>query len=343
MSIRPLFVIAIRGNFVKLVVIDCGTTNCRMRLIDNGVLLDCVSKQTGAKDVAIANSNILLRHALSESYLELCSAQPEAMNSVEGVIASGMITSNMGLYEVAHINGPVDIVATARGMQAASFFDICSKPILFVPGIKFVSNHEAECDMIRGEETEVWGYLSRLSNKNYVKDNQLIIHYGSHHKWIKINSQSVVQCRTSITGELLMAVSEHTLLKNSLVSLDHVKLEQEWVRKGYETERKYGAGHALFSVRTLEVLSKQSKQAATSFMLGIMVALDLAMLTDELLSGVGQIVLYGRSLFPSITAPILKDKYPNLRIEIISEEESAQLSTYGASQLYQIYKEEIGK
>jgi 2-dehydro-3-deoxygalactonokinase len=328
---------------VKLIVIDCGTTNCRMRLLDDYVLIQSVSKQIGAKDVAVSNNNIHLRNALRDSYNELYIIQPDAINAVEAVIASGMITSNMGLCEVAHINGPADIRSIAKGMRAASFLDICNKPILFVPGIKFVSDYEEDSDMIRGEETEIYGYLGRPSNKEHMNESQLIMHYGSHHKWIKLENQSVVSCRTSISGELLMAVSEHTLLKNSLVSLDEVNPDLKWVKKGIEAERIYGVGHALFSVRTLEVLNKQSKHAATSFLLGIILALDLKMLTNEMLCGINRIVFYGRCLFPSIMAPILQDKYPRLKLEMVPEEESGLLNVYGAAEIYKIYKEEMGK
>ncbi|WP_281890600.1 2-dehydro-3-deoxygalactonokinase [Paenibacillus sp. YYML68] len=324
---------------MKLIVIDCGTTNCRMRLVDGDTVAASVTRQIGAKDVAIAGSTLPLERALKESYEQLRHERPEEMAEVEGLLASGMITSNAGLYELPHLDGPVDLEALARGMKPVAFPELCDKPIVFVPGIRFVSEEVAACDMLRGEETEVYGYLGHTASPEAVREAQLIMHYGSHHKWIKLEQQQVVSCRTSVTGELFMAVAGQTLLKSSLVTLDEVQPEQEWVSKGIEAVETYGAGHALFAVRTLEVLSKQSKQAATSFMLGIMIALDLAMLTEELLQGVSRIVLYGRSLYPSLAAPVLQQRYPQLSVEVVPEEESALLSVYGASMLYKRYKE----
>jgi 2-dehydro-3-deoxygalactonokinase len=317
---------------VKLLVIDCGTTNCRMRLVDGDVIVQSVTKQTGAKDVAITGNNDALRKALRESYLELSAAHPKMVSSVEMIIASGMITSNMGLMEVPHIDGPVGRLTLARRLQLGSFPDICPKPFLFVPGVKFM----VHSDMIRGEEAEICGLLGKEEH-----GCQLIMHYGSHHKWIQVQGSSMKACITSISGELLMALSEHTLLKNSLVPLDDVQIELDWVRKGKESERAFGAGRALFSVRTMDILHQQGKQAATNFLLGIIVSLDLAMLTEELTRGINRVVLYGRSLFPSIMAPMLHELNPDLPVTIVSEDESARLSVYGAAELYTLYKEEI--
>lgn len=337
---------------MKLLVIDCGTTNCRMRLLDHHTMVASIKKPAGAKDVAIAGSSEPLKAALKESYLELCTLHPELMSQVEAVIASGMITSNAGLHEVAHVHGPVDGRSVAARMERQLLSDVIPHPILFVPGIKFMQDQEEECDMMRGEETEICGYLSRqhelgpdmsstagMDKDHPIRQNacQLVMHYGSHHKWIKLRGQSIECCLTSVSGELLMAVSQHTILKDSVLSLDEVVPELSWVKKGLKTANTYGTGHALFSVRTLRLLSGHSKQAVSSFLLGVVLAMDLSMLTPHLLEGVERIVLYGKPLFPSLAAPILAEAYPRLQIEVISEQESDLLSVHGAARLYQYY------
>lgn len=337
---------------MKLLVIDCGTTNCRMRLLDHHTLVASIKKPAGAKDVAIAGSSEPLKAALKESYTELSALHPELMSQVEAVVASGMITSNAGLHEVAHVPGPVDGRSVAARMEQQLFADVIPHPILFVPGIKFIREPEEECDMMRGEETELCGYLSRYAAQDHDvsrlaerdkehpisrDDCQLVMHYGSHHKWMKVRGSSIEGCLTSVSGELLMAVSQHTILKDSVLSLDEVVPELPWVQKGLQAARTYGTGHALFSVRTLRLLSGHSKGAVSSFLLGVVIAMDLDMLTPYLLEGVERIVLYGKPLFPSLTAPILAEAYPGLQIEVISEEESDLLSVYGAAALYQYY------
>ncbi|OUS75688.1 hypothetical protein B1748_16440 [Paenibacillus sp. MY03] len=322
---------------MKLLVIDCGTTNCRMRLLDHHTLVVSIKKPVGAKDVAISGSSDPLKAALKESYMQLCTLHPKLMSQVEAVIASGMITSNAGLYEVAHVLGPVDERSVAARMERQLLSEVIPYPILFVPGIKFIREQEEESDMMRGEETEIYGYLSRQERPGQDNACQLVMHYGSHHKWIKLREQSIEGCLTSVSGELLMAVSQHTILKDSVLSLDEVVPELPWVKKGLQAANTYGTGHALFSVRTLGLLSGHSKQAVTSFLLGVVIAMDLSMLTPHMLEGVKRIVLYGKPLFPSLVAPILVEAYPGLQIEVVSEQESDLLSMYGAARLYQYY------
>lgn len=351
-KICPPHAIYLGGEIVKLLVIDCGTTNCRMRLLEHHTLVASMKKPVGAKDVAIAGSSEPLKAALKEGYSELCALYPELMSQVEAVIASGMITSNAGLHEVAHVHGPVDGMSVAEQMQRQLLSDVIPHPILFVPGIKYIREQEEECDMMRGEETEIYGYLSRQEELSQDLSGpadadmdhhgrrdacQLVMHYGSHHKWIKVRGQSIEGCLTSVSGELLMAVSQHTILKDSVLSLDEVVAELSWVKKGLQTANRYGTGHALFTVRTLRLLSGHSKQAVSSFLLGVLIAMDLAMLTPHLLEGVERIVLYGKPLFPSLAAPILAEAYPGLQIEVVSEQESDLLSVYGAIRLYQYY------
>lgn len=326
---------------MKVIVIDCGTTNCRMRLLDGSRVIASVTKETGAGDTAQSGSNAGLRRALKESYEELTIAEPEAVREVHDIVASGMITSSAGLMDVEHLPGPVDLTELAGSIRRHTFPELFPHPVLFVPGVKFMGEQTADCDMIRGEEAELLGYMECLLPEELHVKGRLFMHYGSHHKWIKTRERSIVSCSTSISGELMMAVMKHTLLRDNTLPLDEVLPDPYWVRQGVEAAIQYGAGRAFFQVRTLNVLDKQDKQASTSFFLGVIAGQDLAMLTEEMLCGVEEIVLYGRNLFPSIVVPILKDYYPSIAIRVVPEEESGWLSVYGAASLYRQYKEEM--
>ncbi|WP_194843362.1 2-dehydro-3-deoxygalactonokinase [Paenibacillus sp. B01] len=326
---------------MKVIVIDCGTTNCRMRLLDDDRLLASVTKQTGAGDAAQSGSNSGLKRALRDSYEELAAAEPDAMKEVRDIVASGMITSSAGLMEIEHLMGPINLSELIGSIRRYPIPELFPQPVLFVPGVKFLGAESANHDMIRGEETELFGFLEVLTSGNEVNKERLFMHYGSHHKWIRTRERSIISSSTSISGELMMAVMNHTLLRDNTLHLEDVVPDPDWVRKGVEAVKQYGAGRALFQVRTLNVLDKQDKQASTSFFLGVIAGQDLAMLTEEMLYDVEEIVLYGRNLFPSIVVPILKDVYPSIAIRVVPEEESGWLSVYGAASLYRQYKEEM--
>ncbi|MEX2104860.1 MAG: 2-dehydro-3-deoxygalactonokinase, partial [Bacilli bacterium] len=249
-----------------------------------------------------------------------------------------MITSNMGLLEIPHLAAPAGLFEIASGVVTRLFPNIVNKPIMFIPGVKtgFTGNSDlALKDMMRGEEAEVFGYLGHLDNAK--NESLLFIHYGSHHKGILLENGQIERCATSITGELMTTIGQHTLLKNSLVLPSEMQPRMEDVRKGLEIAQSSGFGRALFSSRVMQVMEQRDKQDSTSLFLGALLSLDIAMLSQLITSSTKQIVLYGKSLFPLIFEPILNERYPNVEVKVISEGQSDELSAKGAVIVYREY------
>ncbi|MCQ6563373.1 2-dehydro-3-deoxygalactonokinase [Paenibacillus mendelii] len=323
-----------------LLVIDSGTTNSRIRLTDGTNVLATVSRPVGAKDVAVTGSTQVLEAALREAIEELLTAQQLTMDEIESIIASGMITSNMGLLEIPHLPAPAGIDEMKAGMISRTYPSVTDRPILFVPGIKTGFQADAnlmEKDMMRGEEAEIIGYLHEIGEA--AQEPMLFMHYGSHHKGILLENGRIVGCATSVTGELMMAIQQQTILKNSLVSPSDVLPDLAIVKQGLAIARASGFGHALFRSRIMHVMDGEDKQAATSLFLGALIALDMAMLEQMMTAETKHIVLYGKELFPSLFRILLNEQYPHMRVTVISEALSDQLSAKGAVQLYQAYKE----
>src|SRR5690606_2221046 len=118
---------------------------------------------------------------------------------------SGMITSNMGLFELPHLAAPAGPEDTARGMVQRSFPEVSAVPLTFVPGVKTLPMSDglaglATGDVLRCEEAEIVGLREALA----LDGAALFLHIGSHHKAIEVDAAgSIVSSRTSITGELL--------------------------------------------------------------------------------------------------------------------------------------------
>jgi 2-dehydro-3-deoxygalactonokinase len=325
---------------MKLLVIDSGTTNSRVRLMDGHEVVGSVSRNIGSKDVAITGNTEVLECALKEAVLEVIHNNQIRLEDIEAIIASGMITSNMGLLEVPHLPAPVNVGDVAAGMISRTFPAIVDKPILFIPGVKTGFIGEAELvqkDMMRGEEAEIFGYLEYLGEAAI--DPLLFMHYGSHHKGILLEGGEIKRCATSMTGELMMAILQNTILKSSLVAPAEMQPRLEDVRIGLAIAESAGFGRALFSSRVMHVMEQRDKQEVTGLFLGALLSLDLAMLNDLLTPDTRKIVLYGKALFPSLCAPILQERYPNLGVTVISESQSNELSAKGATSLYRKYVE----
>lgn len=322
---------------MKYIVIDSGTTNSRMRLCDERGVIKSVRKPVGARDVSIEGNNDCLKKALKSCFTEILSNSRCNLEDIEAIIASGMISSNVGLMEVPHIDAPADISRLSDSIRVMAFPEIVDKEIFFIPGVKigFDEGYTLDkLDIIRGEETEIFGYLDKKNEKEV-----LFMHYGSHHKCIKVNKGCITEGQTAITGEILMALSQGTILKSSLLDLSEIVVDKTWIGEGTKMAQVSGFGRALFSTRILDVMEKRSKQEVTNFYLGIILSLDLQMIFEMITERTEKVVLYGKSLFPGIIEDLIIKNHPGLKVITVPEIESDYLSAIGAMKIYNKWKE----
>ncbi|VFS46648.1 2-dehydro-3-deoxygalactonokinase [Budvicia aquatica] len=84
-----------------IVTIDSGTTNTRVRVCKGNTVIAEASGAVGVRDTAITGSQCVLVQGVRDV---LCQALSQANVNVEcdemQILASGMITSNMGLCEI---------------------------------------------------------------------------------------------------------------------------------------------------------------------------------------------------------------------------------------------------
>jgi 2-dehydro-3-deoxygalactonokinase len=194
------------------------------------------------------------------------------------VIAAGMITSNLGLYELKHGQAPVGIGELAFKIEKKVFPEIVDLPFFFVPGVRSGPTGPTlddlnTVDIIRGEETEVLGALHGLQ----LRGPLLYIHLGSHTKLIKVDESNRIEgSRSTLAGELLQAVRDHTILKDSLPYEFDAQLSSESLDYGWKYAREYGFFRALYLIRVLQLNSSYSREYALSLLLG-------AILSEEFL------------------------------------------------------------
>ena len=79
-------------------VIDCGTTNTRIYIMDqNREILASGSRKVGVRDTSITGSRDALRQGIAELFFEILREHGIEDEKVEFAVASGMITSEIGL------------------------------------------------------------------------------------------------------------------------------------------------------------------------------------------------------------------------------------------------------
>ncbi|MER3554607.1 MAG: 2-keto-3-deoxy-galactonokinase [Meiothermus sp.] len=308
-----------------IAVVDSGTTRTRVRLWDGGKVVSSQSQQAGARDTASDGHPGRVKTALKEMLA--------GVKGLGAVLCSGMITSNVGLKEVPHLLAPCSPEKIARGIVRQEFPEIAEAPFYFIPGIKTVpeglslENLEG-ADVMRGEEAETVGLRELLGLTGPV----LLMHYGSHHKAIRVDGDgTILGSKTSITGELLQAVMSGTVLRSSVVGLEDIKPSQEYWRAGLEAAQQHGLGRASFLVRIGEQLAGLPKPEMTSYLLGALASLDLPMLERG-----ENIILYGSGHFPPLMKAYLDER--GIPATLVSPEVSENAAVIGALRLFERYQ-----
>ncbi|MDZ7801432.1 MAG: 2-dehydro-3-deoxygalactonokinase [Trueperaceae bacterium] len=316
------------------IVVDSGTSTTRARLYTGGRVTRTETEPVGARNTATEGSNAALKAGLATLLSRLQASEEARGTDVEAVICSGMITSNMGLLEVPHLTAPASVDALAEGVVRQDFPDVTPLPVHFVRGVKTVADRLDACDVLRGEEVECLGLRELLA----LSGPAVFMHHGSHSKSIQTDAEgTILQSRTAITGELLAAIVQHTILANSVVGFEALELDQAQWREGLETARESGVGRALFLVRVGEQIAGRTKMAMTSFLLGVLASMDLPLL-DEGLQTDATLVLYGRGVQKVALGRYLEEQAPG-RV-IVTDDERAELSAVvGAVRIYERHLE----
>lgn len=277
------------------IVLDGGTTNTRLYLVREKAL-DTEKIPVGSGN---AENKERLRIAIRQGIDDLLKRNRMGELDVHCILASGAITSELGFYPVPHICVPAGIAELHQNMHRIQFPDITIIPFVFIPGVRVNSDDLLLADMMRGEETELFGLLEEP------EPDCLYVLPGSHNKLVTVdNSKKICSIQTMLTGEMLAALSQHTILK-AAVDMGYAQIQEESLLQGYECCEKLGMNQALFKVRVMKNLFAGTDNTAYSLFLGIVLYNDVKSI---LACDVKKIIVGGQSRMQHALARLLKDK-----------------------------------
>lgn len=283
---------------VCLICVDAGTTNTRVWMTVGDQVIARAQTGVGVRDTARDGSSVRLRNALRELINQV---RNDARNqgfdkSPECVIAAGMITSPLGLAEVAHVAAPAGLNDLAAATQKHSFPEITDLPILLIPGVRSGPRRcdqdtVWETDVMRGEETLVIG----LYTLGLLAPRSTLLNLGSHWKVIKFDQDARISYSvTSMTGELIHTTQTQTILASSVPQTRPAVIDRIWLEAGMMNQRFLGLSRALFCVRLLEQGSDCSAEQRLSFLIGAFLASDMDVrVADGTLDSESPIVITG--------------------------------------------------
>ena len=245
------------GN-ISLIAADWGTSNLRVWGIDHqGKVVNTITNGKGMSSLMPSEFEPYLI-GLIENWL------PEEKNAKCPIIICGMAGAKTGWKEAAYLKAPCPPINKEKIIQVETEDQRISVSI--IPGIM----QKSPPDVMRGEETQIAGYLSK--NPDF---DGIICLPGTHTKWVHISAGEIVSFKTFMTGEIFLSLSEHSILKSSVQSDD---LDLTSFLEAFEDTYSNPAllSSKLFGLRAADLLENTSTKLLKSKLSGYLIGSELA-------------------------------------------------------------------
>ena len=238
---------------MNLVAIDWGTSSLRGALLAaDGKILEERSFPHGILTIETGGFPAVFNTCFGEW------VQPGTL-----CLIAGMAGSQQGWMETPYCPCPAgfaDIASHLAWVEAGK--------IAIVPGLS-IDKHGVP-DVMRGEETQVFGALQLLG-----LSNARLVLPGTHSKWVTVADHRITDFSTWMTGEFYALLSQHSILARTLPSID-VPHDEAAFNEGVACAL-HGEGllHTAFSARTLALFKRMEAGALPSYLSGLVIGEEL--------------------------------------------------------------------
>lgn len=196
--------------------------------------------------------------------------QPALLRLIDGwlgsvpvdVVACGMVGARQGWVEAPYSTvpcaptpvAPIRVPDTDHRIRA-----------FVVPGLK----QSSPSDVMRGEETQIAGYLSDRPNWDGV-----ICLPGTHTKWVQVSAGEIVSFRTFMTGEMFELLRSQSVLRHSVGDgwddNAFIAAVEDTLSKPEQLAAR------LFNLRAADLLEGQDSGIARARLSGALIGAELA-------------------------------------------------------------------
>ena len=240
-----------------IVGINWGSSNFRAFHIGaDGNLLDSIEQPSG-----IAS---LTREQMVALVAEVATRWPEAQR----IYACGMVGSNIGWSDAGYVMCPVAPDGLASALHDVRIGEVT---VSIVPGLACRRSADGAPDIMRGEETELFGLLAshRLPSRGVVALP------GTHTKWVRMEHGRVAEFMTAMSGEIFDRLTAAGLLA-SIVDGPAGAGEafRDGVRNGYSGA--LGLGTLLFGARAKVIRGELARADGASYLRGMLIGAEIA-------------------------------------------------------------------
>ncbi len=237
------------------IAVDWGTSNFRAWACSrDGTVLKQVQSDRGMGKLAPEDFEAVLLDAI----------QPFLGSAHLPIICCGMVGAKQGWQEAPYAKVPCEPA------QFNSTIHVPTKDERLDVHILGGMSQSAPADVMRGEETQIAGFIDTHPDFEGV-----LCLPGTHTKWVHISAREIVSFRTFMTGELFALLSDHSVLKYSVMGGD-------WDQSAFEagldssiSAPQMAAAH-LFGLRAEGLVNGMTPSVARSRLSGMLIGLELA-------------------------------------------------------------------
>ena len=187
------------------------------------------------------------------------------------LVLCGMAGSRNGWRETPYLPCPADL----RALGAAALrFEADGAPVAIASGLSCKSRLGSP-EVMRGEETQIAGALAL--HPGLGTGRHLLCLPGTHTKWAYLEDGQVRDFLTALTGELFALLRDGS----TLMRVTHPGAAddaEDGFDKGLEAAAGLGTAsllHALFAVRSRQLIDGRSHDWALSYLSGLMIGADV--------------------------------------------------------------------
>lgn len=247
------------------IAVDWGTSNLRVWLMSGRQVVEAKSADTGMGSLKPDQFEPALLELISD-WLDDHSDQKMQ------IVACGMVGAQQGWMEAPYAEVPCSPVA-GKIVQPQTHDQRLDVSIL--SGLCQMDPP----DVMRGEETQIAGFISGRENISGV-----LCMPGTHSKWINLKNGTVNQFTTALTGELYSLICEYSILK-SLTD-----------KKGFDAD-EFAKGVAkavqapemilnnIFSLRARAVLHGANQVQTAAFLSGLLIGSEITSIIKNMPTG----------------------------------------------------------
>lgn len=311
---------------MKLFFLDGGTTNTRITLMADGEIKDFEKNSVGS----CMKNNIALKQSVKEMITAMLNRNNLCESDVSAIVSSGMVTSELGLYELPHLVTPVGATELAKGIKKVTIDEITSIPFLFIPG---VINNDALPDMMRGEEAECIGLIENLKSVKRVA----VILPGTHNKIVLVKNKKIVSISSMMSGELLSALWHNTILSINLPQTPSDSFDADALLEGAHYCKKYGLTDAALRVRSMAKANTKTAEWLGSYLIGAVLYCDIIAIKEK---AKGYPLLIGGSAALKAENTLLCKEFLHNKIIETDCDIAQSATTIGQQYIYKQYCEE---